>query len=194
MTLILVTETHGEVSSGFCATFTQFSRLGEYCFTTKHLCELIQHIAENKDLCETKILSFDESLFWKKDIKYTLGLLKLVHEEQESEGPINNSVLDKYVADETSISQKEELQLYTQGTMLDVIISDSGNSIQVGEYTINSTHFGRFADYLTHGGFMGWNPKTPKFATTAKEAMEKSKHPLYSQIQQELINPNAAEY
>ncbi len=66
MTLLLITESHGEVKSGFFSMYTQFTRLGEYCFATKHFYELAQHIASNSNIRNGQILAYDLNKFWEE--------------------------------------------------------------------------------------------------------------------------------
>jgi len=59
MTLRLITESHGEVAAGFFSAFTQFARLEDYAFATRHLCDLAQYLAKQTAVKNTQILGYD---------------------------------------------------------------------------------------------------------------------------------------
>ncbi|MEK6861647.1 MAG: hypothetical protein AABY07_06775, partial [Nanoarchaeota archaeon] len=58
MSYYILTESHGEIESGFYGIFTQFTRVGEYAFTTKYFCEFVKKIADDPKLRQLNILAY----------------------------------------------------------------------------------------------------------------------------------------
>ena len=83
MTLMLETESHGDVESGFYGAFMQLARLGEYTFATKHLCDLIQYFAKNNKATETKAIAYDLDTFEAGNTRYHQQLFQLFLKEIE---------------------------------------------------------------------------------------------------------------
>lgn len=189
MTLILKTESHGEVESGFYGAFTQFTRLGEYTFATRHFCELAQHIAERSNIKGGKILGYNLDKFWQKRSDYMGELIQMIIEAEESYLPeLQKYEMDKKLEREQGeISLEDEVDLYDEGRMIPVIVSNNESYINIGKYKISGLHFGRMAVYLANGGFIGWiNEQKPEFAEATIEAIRNSKRGLYKEVRKEL--------
>ena len=189
MTLILKTESHGEVESGFYAAFMQFARLGEYTFATRHLCEAIQYLAENNKTLETKLLGYDPDKFWTGSTAYHQKIARLILEQAgQSTLPASKEAgLKKQLEQwQTEIHIKDgEDDVYSPGRIIPVTVIKEEQSILIGDYQISSVHFGRMSRYLANGGLFGWgNP--PQFAEITMKAIQNSSRELYRSIREEI--------
>ncbi len=186
MTLLLETESHGTVESGFYSAFTQFLRLGEYTIATRHLCELVQHIAEHPDRREGRIRTYDLDRFYERFDENVQEFAQMVAEAQQSWLPeLQRADMERRMENEQGqIFIEDEIDMYNEGRIVPVKISDNGSKITIGQYVISALHFSRMAVYVARGGFVGWlNGNTPEFAETTLEAIKRSRNPLYREIQ-----------
>ena len=189
MTLILKTESHGEVESGFYSTFTQFARLGEYTFGTRHLCELVQYLAENPEVNRAQILGYDLDKFWQRFSDNTQELIKMITEAEQSYLPeLKRFDMERQLErQQGEVIVEDEVDLYNEGRMIPIRVIDNERSIKIGSYKVSVLEFGRMAIYLANGGFMGWmNDKKPEFAEPTINAIKNSTRELYREIRQEL--------
>ena len=189
MTLILETESHGGVESGFFGAFTQFARLGEYTFATRHLCELVQYFARNPKLHEAQILSYDLDKFWERQGDHTQKLIQMISEAEQSYLPESQKfdLERKLEKEQGEVAVEDDIDLYSEGRRIPIKIADEDHSIILGNYKVSALHFGRMATYLARGGFFGWmNDKKPEFADPTIEAIKSSKRKLYTEIRKEL--------
>lgn len=186
---MLETESHGVIESGFFATFTQFARLGEYTLATRHLCELVQHLAEHPDIREAKILGYDLDKFWQREGDHTQEIMQMVREAEQSYLPeLHCDEMERQLEREQGeVPLEDEIDLHDEGRMIPAKVGNDGSSITIGKYRISALHFGRMAVYLARGGIMGWmNEQKPEFAEPTLQAIKESRNPLYTQAQQEL--------
>ena len=139
MTLLLKTESHVEVESGFYRTFTQFARLGEHTFATRHLCELIQHLAEYPQVSQTQIISYDLDKFLQRLEDYAQELTQIKTEAEQSYLPNlqKYEIIGKLGRKQNKISLENELDLYNEGKIIPVIVTDDEKAISIGEYKIS---------------------------------------------------------
>ncbi|MDP1695682.1 MAG: hypothetical protein Q8L29_02090 [archaeon] len=188
MTLILETESHGEVESGFFSTFTQFARLGEHTFATRHLCELIQHLAKNPRLHRTQILSYDLDKFWQRQEDYAQEILQIISEAEQSYLPELHRLDMKRQLErqQGEISIEDDINLYNDGKMIPIRILSDEKFITLGDYKVAALHFGRMAVYFARGGFLGWSDgQKPEFAKPTIDAIKNSRRELYREIRKE---------
>jgi len=186
MTLILKTESHGEIESGFYSAFVQFTRIGEYAFVTKHLCDLIRDFAENPDAREGRIIGYNLGKFEERMDEY-LGRLIQTFVEQEEESYMSGSTSLDQRLESNEIDIEDEIDIYNEGQIIHVEIEDNGSIICVGEYKISFCHFGIMALYLADGGFMGWREnEIPEFAEGLRSTIKTSQNPLYNIIQERM--------
>ncbi len=72
--------------------------------------------------------------------------------------------------------------MFDKGKIIPVNIAQNFKSIKIGDYKIASPHYINMVHYTINRGFIGWlNDKKPEFAKLAKEAIKKSRNPLYLQ-------------
>jgi len=191
MTYIIGTKSHGEIESGFFADFTQFARMGEYTFTTKHFCELAQYLSEEPDRREGTILSFDLNNFWKAEEEHSQGFIDqfLNKLAETSRSDLQTLVEDDQFSSQNDISKDNEVNLYKQGKIIQVKANGTGNSITIGDYNMSSLEFGMFISYLAGGGWYGWRKGLePDFSKPTIEALKSSANPLYMAIQKHMSN------
>ena len=189
MTLILKTESHDDIESGFYSIFTQFARLGEHTFATRHLCELVQHLAKHPQVSEAQILGYDLDKFWQRQKDYIQELMQMLAEAEESYLPeLQRSDMERQLeGQQGGISVEDGVDLYNEGRMVLVRVSDDERSISVGDYRVSALHFGRMAAYLANGGLMGWmNSQKPEFSEPTIKAIKNSRRKLYREIRKEL--------
>ncbi len=166
MTLLLRTESHGVLESGFWGPFTQLSRIGEYSFSTRHMCDVAKHFADNSNALESRILSYDLNKFEDRE-----GLERCFDELDKKQG---------------EISVEDDVNLNSDGEIVPVRILEDEKSISIGKYRISSIEFGRMAIYLAEGGFMGWlDDNSPAFAAQTIEAIKNSKREFYREVREE---------
>lgn len=171
MTLVLRTES-GDIDAGFYISFMQFSRIGEYAFPTKNLCKIIKDIADNPDLKQGEILSYNVNKFWKRVQEYKSRLVSLLLET------------GKYFSEDVeNLSLEDEFDFSNESFIIPVEISKDYNSIKIGKYNISSKSFCSMAVYLSKGGFLGWEKgKEPKFSKLTFFAIMNSKNPLFKYL------------
>ncbi len=189
MTLILETESHGGVESGFFGTFTQFARLGEHTFATRHLCELVQYLAKNPNLREAQILGYDLDKFWGREGDYTQELMQMISEAEQPYLPKSQKFdLERRLErQQGEVAIEDDIDLHDEGRMIPVKVADDDKSLTLGNYRVSALHFGRMATYLVCGGWFGWmNGRKPEFADPTIEAIKNSKRELYTEIRKEL--------
>ncbi len=189
MTLILETESHGEVESGFYSAFTQFARLGKHTFATRHLCELVQHLAKNPNVRKAQVLGYNLDKFWQRQGDYTRELMQMVVEAEQSYLPeLQRFEMERQLErQQGEISVEDDINLHNEGRMIPVRVADDERSIILGDYRVSALHFSRMATYLAKGGFMGWmNSQNPEFAEPTIEAIRNSRRELYREIREEL--------
>lgn len=190
MTLILETESHGGVESGFYSAFTQFARLGEHTFATRHLCELVEYLANNPQVRQSQILGYDLDKFWQRQREDMQELANMIAEAEQSYIPeLQRLDMERQLEGrQGEISIEDEVDLYDEGRMVPVRVANDEKSISIGDYRIAALHFGRMSAYLAHGGFMGWmNDQRPEFAESVINAIKSSKRELYREIREELL-------
>ena len=188
MTLMVETESHGEVESGFYSTFTQFARLGEYAFSTRHFCELVQYFAKNPQISKAQILGYDLDKFWEREEDHMQEITRMIIEAGQSYLPeLQKSDTEQLERHRGEVCAEDEVDLYDEGRMVPVDVADDESAITIGEYRIPALHFGRMAVYLAMGGFMGWmNEQKPEFAEPTIEAIKGSERELYRELRDEL--------
>jgi hypothetical protein len=190
MTLFVETESHGTVESGFYCSFVQFVRLGEYAFATRHLCELVQHLAEHPNMRGGRIRTYDLDRFYERFDEHIQEFVQTLEEAQQSWLPeLQRTDMDRRMENEQGeISLEDEVDLYDEGKLLPVKVSEDGSMITIGQYTISALHFGIMAVYVARGGFIGWlNGKKPEFAEAALEAIKRSENPLYKDARKRVV-------
>ena len=189
MTLMLTTESHGDIESGFYSTFTQFARLGEHTFATRHLCELVQYLANNPALRQTQILGYDLDKFWERQGDHMQEFAEMITETENSYLPeLQRFDLERRLEREQGeIPVEDDVDLYNEGCMVPIKVTEDERFITIGNYRISAIHLGRMAIYLARGGFMGWmNGQKPEFSETTIEAIKNSQRGLYREIREEL--------
>lgn len=156
MTLRVATLSHGEIESGFFASFTDMVRLGGYCFYTKDVCEAITSLAKDPEERYMEMHAYMPDRYYKEMDDWTLEKLLL------RDMPRNNESAGAFP--------------------LAFLISKKADTVQVAEYAIEADHFAVFLDYVAHGGFSReWNEKSgPEYARTACAALEKTRHPIFA--------------
>jgi hypothetical protein len=189
MTLLLETQSHGEVESGFFSTFTQFARLDKHTFATRHFCELAQSLAENPQVRKAQLLSYNLDKFWQRQKEHVDEFTQVLMEAEQSYLPeLQKFDMDRQLkGKQGQISIEDEVNMYDEGRMIPVIVTDDEKLISIGDYKIAALHFGRMAVYLAHGGFLGWmDGQKPEFAEPTIEAIKLSNRKLYRQVREEL--------
>jgi len=189
MTLRLKTESHGEIEAGFFGIFTQFFRFGEYTFATRHLCELVEYLANNPQVLRSQIIGYNLDRFWQRRLEDEQRFAQMSAEAWQSALPeLQISEMERQSEHQQGhIPVQDEVDLYNQGRMVPVIVSDDEKLISIEDYCMEALHFGRMAVYLTDGGLVGWlNGQIPEFAESASKAIRHSKRELYRKIREEL--------
>lgn len=194
MTLVLQTESHGQVEAGFYSVFTQFSRLGDYTFATRHLCKLVQKLAQYPTIKQGRILGYDADKFWQRRDEYFHEVVHILIEQMilaDAEGNYlselhySESNEEKLGKLQWEIPLEDEVDMYDEGRIVPVHISKEGDAIAIGEYQLSAINFGRMAVYLAKGGIFGWmKGRKPEFSEPTIQAIKESKNPLYSEIRQ----------
>ena len=167
MTLVLKTESHGEVDSGFFSAFTKLARIGDYAFETKDICELTRFLANNPKLKELKIHAYPVDNFWKIEDKYLNSFANL--KDYSSKG------IDAHIEkNQGKLSLEDKTDVISDGMTIPVKIER--NAIRIGKYLVENFHFGLMAIYLANGGWLGWldNRDKPDFAEPTIQAIKKS--------------------
>lgn len=98
MTLLLRTQSHGTVESGFCGPFTNIVRLGDLYFKTEDLCKLIEQTAINPKLRNAQVASYTAEQFYKNLEGTKLGSERNIHvnfAEDKDTISIENYVVSK---------------------------------------------------------------------------------------------------
>jgi hypothetical protein len=190
MTLSLRTDSHGTVDAGFFSIFTQFSRLGEYTFATRHLCDLARYLAENDTILKTRILGYNLDKFWKRSDDYMQEISQILVEAEQPWVPeeLRNFYIDKHLENtQGEVPLEDAFDLNNEGRMIEIKVGDEEESIEIGRYKISALEFGRMSIYLAEGGWVGWiNDKEPTFAKPTIEAIKGSKRKFYMEIRNEL--------
>lgn len=196
MTLVIQTESHGEVEAGFFSVFTQFARLGDYTFATSHVCKLVQKLAEYPTARQGRILGYDGDKFWQRRDEYFQEVVHLLMEQlilADAEGNYlsglhysesNEKKLGKL---QWEVPLEDEVDMYDEGSIVPVTISEDGNFIAIGEYRLSAITFGRMAVYLAKGGIFGWmKGHKPGFSEPTIQAIKASENPLYREVKQSI--------
>jgi hypothetical protein len=190
---MLRTESHGTVEAGFFSVFTQFSRLGEYAFATSHLCKLVQQFAQHPAVREGRVLGYDLDKFWQRQTEYFQELLEMVSRQvmladamghYPSELPYTESDQRRMEQAQGEVLLEDEVDIYNEGKIVPVKISQDGHAITIGDYRIFAIHFARMAVYLARGGLFGWmKDRKPDFSEPTLQAIRTSKNPLFRGVQ-----------
>ena len=189
MTLLLPTLSHGEIEAGFFATFTQFTRLGRYCFLTKHMCDLARGFADNPSSFRGRILGYPLEKFEQRFEDHLSGLLQILSEADEysSPGAVHLDQDLQVQALQQEVPLEDEIDIRNEAQPLRVEVLTPGKEIIIGEYSLSSLEFGGMALYLANGGHLGWDPRNvPPFAVDLRAAIRSSLNPLYQSIQREM--------
>ena len=80
---MLETESHGEIESGFFGPFTQFARLGDYTFATRHLCELVEYLADNPKVHQSQILGYPIDKFWQGEEENEQKFIEMIFQAEQ---------------------------------------------------------------------------------------------------------------
>lgn len=184
MTTYITTESHGTLEGGFFGPLIQFTRMGDYTFATLHFCHLVKELALHPDRRKGRILAYDESKFWERGNEDLSELLHMFDGAHNSYLPeLYKAEISRHIdASPTSISIEDEVNMHGDGQFLPVSIQDD-DTISIGQYNMNFTHFGRFALLVTIGAVS--RNAVPDFVLSTLEAMRYSKSPLYRDIQRE---------
>ncbi len=184
MTLILITESHGEVDSGYFSVFTQMARLGEYTFVTRHFCELARRFAEKPRARKGRILSYSLERFWDRFGEQAGDIFQIL-EESKTEKEFGSKIDTYFDRQQGRASLEDEVNLKNRAHIIPVTVGDHGENIQIGVYNIAAHHFGVMAWYLSRGGWLGWSGNSkPNYAEATIEAIKKSEHPLYRPVKE----------
>ena len=82
---------------------------------------------------------------------------------------------------------EDEVDLYNEGIMIEVRVSDDESYIEIGKYKISAFNFGDMIMHLANGGFMGFmDDQKPEFGEPILEAIKNSKRRLYKEIHKKL--------
>jgi hypothetical protein len=186
---MLQTESHGEVEAGFFSIFTQFARLDDYAFATRHICKLLRQFAEDPTVRQGRLLSYSLEKFWQRQAEFfqhTMEILlgQLMTADTQGRPPTavqySEENQERIARLQSDISMEDDIDLYNEGTVIPVQISDDGSMVSVGAYQIAAPHFSRMAVYLAHGGIVGWMAdRKPDFAEPTLQSIRASHHPIY---------------
>ena len=185
MTLIIKTESHGDIESGFFCNFTQMVRLGKYAFKTETLCNLVQYLAKNPDKKEIEISGYDVDKFWEIENKHRKNLAGLISDTSKF---FVSQIVDIYIKENRGkLSEEDTQDLVKEGEIIPIDIDNNKKLITIGEYEIEDIHFGIMMYYITRGGWIGWPENTkPDYAEPTIKAIKKSRNPLFKKIQKEI--------
>ncbi len=185
MTYYLETLTHGEITSGFYASFTQFARLDTYCFPTKHLCDLATDFATHPNALKGTLAAYTEEKFEKMQNVYMLRMHE-AFEESKLRNDGRRWLQSQSAKLREELDPSDDYNLKNEATPLPVVVSLHGEYVSIGPYEFGSRHFGRFAVYLAEGGLMGWPAgKTPSYAKPTLDAIKQSKNPVFFAVQRD---------
>ena len=62
MSIIIKTESHGEMEGGFSASFTKSFGFGEYNIPTRNLCDLTRYLADHPEVRRARLSIDDETI------------------------------------------------------------------------------------------------------------------------------------
>ncbi len=175
MALYVKTKSHGDIESGFLASFTKLARLGEYAFETRDLCSLASCIAQNPRIKELKIHAYPEEVFWDVQRIYMNSFRLLEDYSSEDIG-----LFRRLNQGEMSLEEKSEVM--DKGIILPIEVDK--DKIRIGKYLIGNFHFGLMAVYLARGGWSKWQDENnkPDFSDSTISAIKKSKNPFYKGV------------
>lgn len=175
MSLYLITKSHGIIECGFYGAFMKLSRIGEYCFETRDLCQLAQNLAENSELKEARIFGYNEDKFWEMEGKYNLAFVQKRVEAYLGE----KDETEDFVKKNRELTLEEKTELMNDKIEVPVTISKTGKSVNMGKYEIENHYFAQMLYYILNGGYIGWRDFVPVFVKPALSAIETSKNLLY---------------
>ncbi len=173
MTLIIKTISHGDLDeSGFVSGFMDLVRFGDYCFSTKNMCETLQLIAENPKIKKLNVTGYNVGLYYERFdtwVKEEVGKAGL---KTAGTNKVSSELLCKEPNKETG------------GTLsIPFVIKQDGSAIKVGKYEITADNFTYFSWHVVQGGLMGWESnQVPLHASEAQKAMLTSKHDLFKSL------------
>ncbi len=163
MTLLIPTESHGEIESGYLSSFMQFSRLGRYCFLTENMCSLGKYLADNDSVYESALLAYDIDVFWKEFNRHMYQMIE--------------SHVQEIPDDRVSIEYM--MRLNDMGSLLEVKVSEDEKEISIEDYVLRNYDFNSFITYLSMGGFYGWE-ESPKYAIETLDSIRDSERNLFN--------------
>ena len=185
MSFMLYTESHGDIETGFYASFMQLSRFGRYVFPTKSLIDLFRQLAKKPEARSAQLLTYTLEDFWERDTDYVSMLQAQLRSEPVDTGNTNETIDSLVIKSVNEGAERDSLELPIRGEVVGIVISSGGETVQVGDYVVSREHFGRFAWYVANGGLFGWK-EVPDFAKGAKRDLRYARHPIYKTLKQEL--------
>lgn len=170
MTLVVETESHGEVEAGFHGPFVQFTRFGEYSFVTKHFCGLLVKFANDPRLRSSVITAYNLDKFWEREGDYIGEIMGILSEDERYRPQVERN-LDRQKGE---VLMEDDTNLKDEGRIIQMALSQDNRCVDLGDYKLSTPTFQRFALYIAKGGIFGWGDKRPEFARQALAAIEKS--------------------
>jgi len=175
MTLVVYTESHGEVESGFFAFFTQFTRLGDYTFVTKQFCEISRQFAENPRAKHGRILAYNTEKFWRRFEEGFDDAMQNIDDCVRKFKCFKPEIVTQSIVTNGNSSLEDELDLGNEGEIVPIYISDDEKTVTIGKYNMLANQFGFMAYYAAHGGWLGWSPgHEPDYAQPTLQALNSS--------------------
>ncbi len=169
MTLELITKSHGIIDAGFFVNFTKLTRLGEYTFEVKDLCELGRYLAKNSSIPpDTHISGFNLKTYEELFNEYMSGFSGVKSREEVYE----------YINGRGQLSLEEKAHII--GKRIKIPVRAEKDAIKIGKYEIGYREFAAMIHYLLHGGFIGWCDSKPDFVDDILIDISNSRNPIFS--------------
>jgi hypothetical protein len=184
----LETKSHGGISVGFIGSFSRFFFFdNKYAFSTKHLCELTQFLAEHPYSRKKDILSCDMETFWNHVEDYLGEMIGTRRTDESGLLQLQQYDLQRIVDhQQEDHNLEDEIALSNNGEIIPISANKEGSLVKVGEYEMTSYNFGLMGYYATkYPESVG---EKPDFAEQAMQAISKSKNPIFKEIQNKVLN------
>ena len=180
MSFSITTKSHGIIEGGFFAIYTSGFRFGDYAFSTQNLHNAFRYLAENPHRNASHLISFNEDVFWEGAGVFVDEVIGKIFDKEDSYLPeLVQAEVNRFVLENqgrfSHLSGEEKTRI------IPVRVSDSEEEVSVAQYKVDRAEFKSLADYSINGGWIGWiNGLYPESAQRARDAVKKSKRPLFN--------------
>lgn len=179
MTLVITTQSHGQIEAGYFGSYTAGFRFGEFAFPTRAVIRMVQHFAEKSSSLAVNLPSFGEEVFWKRASTNLSLICDRLFEMNDSLFPeLKRNELEAELRSlDSGIFGERERPAFV---VAPIRISDDEKIISLADYKIDRDEYQFLAGYSLRGGWFGWpDKKFPEEALDAIAAVRKCRRPLY---------------